>query len=203
MCGRHTGVRESHLFCSGSPKVGGWWYVRSYAAGGADAVCRGAGQRGLGRSWWCNDCKVSQHGRTTAIAKFSGKLQSDRALRDALRTQTSGSLPPGPELSRSVLVAEFRSQFPEAYDRDDEKATRTRARHRTKVFLMRARSGRASVRQWKLVQDTRHDPCVTDSLLHLQAGGRQNAGGIGERGVALVLQTLDGLLQQGLHRSCF
>ena len=31
---------------------------------------------------------------------------------------------------------------------------------------MRARGGRASVRQWKLVQDTRRDPCVTDSLLH-------------------------------------
>ena len=39
-------------------------------------IGRGARQRGLGRSRWCNDHKVSLHGRTTAIAKFSEKLQA-------------------------------------------------------------------------------------------------------------------------------
>ena len=43
MCARHTGVRESHLVCVGSLKVGSWWYVRSYAAGGADENITGTG----------------------------------------------------------------------------------------------------------------------------------------------------------------
>ena len=44
-------------------------------------IGRGCRQRGLAKSCWCNDYKVSVHGRATAISKFSEKLQYDDALR--------------------------------------------------------------------------------------------------------------------------
>ena len=47
---------------------------------------RGCKQRGLQRSLYANDSKVSEFGRQTAIERFTAKLSQDTELQENLHT---------------------------------------------------------------------------------------------------------------------
>ena len=83
-------------------------------------IGRGCRQRGLARSRWCNDFKVSVHGRATAISKFSKKLQQDEALRADVWSLSGLRLlchcTPVQDCHADIIIQEFVRQFPGAYD---------------------------------------------------------------------------------------
>ena len=49
-------------------------------------IGRGCRQRNLGKSPYCNDYKVSVHGRERAISQFAQKLKRDGEIRARLWT---------------------------------------------------------------------------------------------------------------------
>ena len=89
-------------------------------------VGRGSRQRNLKKSLWCNPFKVSEHGRALAVSKFEHHRRTDQDLNEAL-WQLSGArlvcqCRPGEECHADVIRTVFREQFPDAHDRDEEKA---------------------------------------------------------------------------------
>ena len=89
-------------------------------------VGRGSGERGLGKSLYCNDYKVSQYGRERAIRQFAQKLQRDEELR-AIQWTLSGlrlvcHCTPSQACHADSIIEEFRQAYPGANDRDDPEA---------------------------------------------------------------------------------
>ena len=84
-------------------------------------VGRGCKQLGLRRSRFCNTHKVSVHGRDAAIALFAESLRNDSSLCADIWSLSGLRLVCHCKLSQKchadVLVDEFRSQFPQAFDR--------------------------------------------------------------------------------------
>ena len=83
-------------------------------------------QRGLRRSLYANDYKVSEFGRQTAIERFTEKLSRDSELQDNLHTLSGKRLlchcRPTESCHTDSIISAFRVRFPEAFDRDDEEA---------------------------------------------------------------------------------
>ena len=84
---------------------------------------RGSRQRSLSQSLFCNDFKVAVFGREEAIRRFSLKLLSDNHLRDRLWTLSGLRSVCHCKLTSichgDVILREFKSMFPDAFDRDD------------------------------------------------------------------------------------
>ena len=84
---------------------------------------RSSRQRSLSQSLFCNDFKVAVFGREEAIRRFSLKLLSDNHLRDRLWTLSGLRSVCHCKLTSichgDVLLREFKSMFPNAFDRDD------------------------------------------------------------------------------------
>ena len=89
-------------------------------------VRRGCRQRGLRRSLYANDYKVSEFGRQTAIERFAEKLSRDSELQENLHTLSGKRLlchcRPTEACHADSIISAFRDKFPEAFDRDDEEA---------------------------------------------------------------------------------
>ena len=85
-------------------------------------IGRGSTQRGLKRSRFCNDFKVSVYGRDEAIWRFEQKLKSDAELRESLWTLSGLRLvchcTQAQECHGDAIIHEFRRRYPDAYDRN-------------------------------------------------------------------------------------
>ena len=90
-------------------------------------VGRGSRQRGLRRSFYANDYKVSVYGRETAIRHFTHKLATDTELQQGLRSLSGTRLlchcKPTEACHADSIISAFRGKFPEAFDRDDPEAS--------------------------------------------------------------------------------
>ena len=83
----------------------------------------GASQRGPRRSVFCNNFKVSEYGREEAISRFAEHLKKTPELRRRLWTLSGLRLVchcrPDQQCHGDSIIAEFKTQFPTAYDRVD------------------------------------------------------------------------------------
>ena len=77
---------------------------------------RGASQRGLRRSVFCNNFKVSEYGREVAVSKFAEHLRKTPEL---IRRLWSRHCKPGQQCHGDSIISEFKTHFPTAYDRSD------------------------------------------------------------------------------------
>ena len=104
-------------------------------------VGRGCRQRGLRRSLYANDYKVSEFGRHTAIERFAEKLSRDSELQENLHTLSGKRLlchcRPTEACHADSIISAFRDKFPEAFDRDDEEAPAPTARILAYLALLR------------------------------------------------------------------
>ena len=86
-------------------------------------IGRGSRERGLGKSAYSNDYKVSQYGRERAISQFAQKLQRDAELRAKLWTLSGLRLVCHCKSSQAChsdsTIEEFRRVYPGAFDRED------------------------------------------------------------------------------------
>ena len=89
-------------------------------------IGRGSRERGLGKSVYSNDFKVSQYGRERAISQFAQKLQRDEELRAKLWTLSGLRLVCHCKSSQAChadsIIEGFRRMYPGAFDRDDPEA---------------------------------------------------------------------------------
>ena len=87
-------------------------------------IGRGRRQRGLKRSVWANDYKVSVQGREAAVQQFGEKLRRESPLRDLLWTLSGGRLVchclPTQSCHGDEIVREYKNQLPAAFDREEE-----------------------------------------------------------------------------------
>ena len=95
-----------------------WWRIIFFG--------RGSRQRDLAKSLYCNDYKVSQHGRERAISQFAQKLKRDEELRAKLWTLSGLRLIYHCKLSQAchadAINDEFSRGYPGSFNRDDTEA---------------------------------------------------------------------------------
>ena len=92
--------------------VRGWLDgIRRFMGGALYFIGRGSTQRGLKRSRFCNDFKVSVYGRDEAIWRFEQKLKSDPELRESLWTLSGLRLVCHCTGSRSATVMQSSTSF--------------------------------------------------------------------------------------------
>ena len=87
-------------------------------------IGRGSRQRGLQRSVWANDYKVSVYGRAEAVQLFGEKLRRESSFRDLLWTLSGVRLVchclPTQACHGDEIVREYKNKWPAAFDREEE-----------------------------------------------------------------------------------
>ena len=87
-------------------------------------IGRGSIQRGLQRSVWANDFKVSVYDRAAAVQQFGEKLRRESSFRDLLWTLSGVRLVchclPTQACHGDEIVREYKNKWPAAFDREEE-----------------------------------------------------------------------------------
>ena len=108
----------------------------------------GASQRGPRRSVFCNNFKVSEYGREEAISRFAEHLKKTPELRRRLWTLSGLRLVchcrPDQQCHGDSIIAEFKTQFPTAYDRVDPASQPPDSKTLNYLAVLKGRRGRVS-----------------------------------------------------------